>query len=156
MYTASQLLETRIEEWITSNQRECKGQNVYAPERYLSPYQPPAQTKERENTQSTEYDDDDERLTHSGIKRLQGGAGPVNPSRCASILVPLRVKEAVTGDEPPICVTARGPRTCLPPSNDFPVSLSKDPDPEVHIRVGEPRKDGPNNGRHGQLRSCNT
>jgi len=55
----------------------------------------------------------------------------------------LRVTEAGTRDEPPICVTACGSRTRLPPSNDFPVSLSKDPDPEVDIRVGKPGEDGP-------------
>lgn len=54
-----------------------------------------------------------------------------------------RVTEAGTKNEPPICVTACGPCTRLPSSNDFPVSLSKDPDPEVDIGVGEPGEDGP-------------
>ena len=57
-----------------------------SPNGTLSPNQPPTQTKECQNAQSTEYDDDNERLTHSGVECLQGRAGPVNPSRCASIL----------------------------------------------------------------------
>jgi hypothetical protein len=56
----------------------------------------------------------------------------------------LHVTDAGTGDGPPICVTARGSRTRLPSSNDFSVSLSKDPDPEVDVGVGEPGEDGPN------------
>ena len=47
-------------------------------------------------------------------------------------------------NEPSICVTACGSCTRFPPSNDFPVSLSKDPNPEVDIGVGKPREDGPN------------
>ena len=40
-------------------------------------------------------------------------------------------------------VPARGSHTRLPPADDFSVSLSKDPDREVYIGVGESGEHGP-------------